>query len=167
MSWTTLKRYWFIYSTIFFALSLHLLPLPSNLIWYRPPWLALIVTYWVLEEPEYCNIGTAWVCGLLLDALDGTTLGMHSIALSIISYLTLQIRLMVRMYPWWQQTLVVLLIIFLYQVILIWIKSLLGLTTSNWLFWFPTITTIILWPVLCSILWSLRQKFRILTLRHR
>ena len=55
---------WVLPVSVLLALLLGLVPLPDTLQAIRPYWLALVMAYWVLEEPERMGLGTAFVLGL-------------------------------------------------------------------------------------------------------
>ena len=81
------------------ALMLTMAPLPDWLDPYRPNWVALTLIYWSISYPHSYSIGTAWMAGLVLDVAQGTLLGQHALALSIVSYVTLKFYLQLRQFP--------------------------------------------------------------------
>ena len=94
------------------AMILTSLPLPEGAIIYRPDWMALALIYWCMALPERIGIFTGWLLGLVLDVMYGSLLGQNAMALSIIAYLVNILHLRVRMFPLWQQSVMVLLLIF-------------------------------------------------------
>ena len=75
-------RSYIIAITILLALMLQIMPMPIVLHQYRPDWVFMVLAYWTLALPNRVNIGIAFINGLALDILLGTTLGVHSFALS-------------------------------------------------------------------------------------
>lgn len=96
-----------IYLTILLALLLTILPLPAIIDPYRPDWLTLVIVYWVIALPHRVNVGTAWIAGLLLDILMGSTLGVRALALAIMAYVAAMQFQKVRNFSVWQQAVVV------------------------------------------------------------
>ena len=58
---------WVMPVSIVVALLLGLLPLPDPIAPLRPYWLALVVAYWVLEEPDRAGLGIAFSIGVIAD----------------------------------------------------------------------------------------------------
>jgi len=51
-----------------------------------PDMLALVLAFWCIHEPRKMGIGTAWILGLILDAGNGTLLGQHAFAYSVLAF---------------------------------------------------------------------------------
>ena len=66
---------WVMPVSLVVALLLGLLPLPAPIAPLRPYWLALVVAYWVLEEPERAGLGFAFFIGVIADLSFGNLLG--------------------------------------------------------------------------------------------
>ena len=82
----------------------------------RPDLLLLLVIYWSLSAPRIAGLMFAWLCGLAIDVLKGTMLGQHALAFLLVGFLTHKFQLRMRIFPIWQQTLTVLLLLLLYRV---------------------------------------------------
>ena len=63
------NRTWVLPVSVALALLLGLVPLPALLQPLRPYWLALVLTYWVIETPDRAGLGFAFCIGLLADLL--------------------------------------------------------------------------------------------------
>ncbi len=61
------RSQWPLPLSVLAALMLGLLPLTPLLQPLRPYWLALVVAYWVLEDPERLGLGFAFAMGVLAD----------------------------------------------------------------------------------------------------
>ena len=79
---------WVLPVSLLLALLLGLLPLPGVLQALRPYWLALVLAYWLLEEPRN---GWAWASafalGLLADLAFGGLLGEQSLRLVVLAFI--------------------------------------------------------------------------------
>ncbi len=93
--------------TLLAALVLMLIPVHGWLKLLQPYWLALVLIYWVMEEPEHNGLFTAFFYGLLLDVLYGSLLGKHGLSLLVIAYLVSKYARQFRMTSFWQLSLIV------------------------------------------------------------
>jgi rod shape-determining protein MreD len=138
--------WWLIFTTVASALVLSILPLPAPFATYEPEWLALIVIYWCLTTPERFGPGAAWTCGIVMDALHGTLLGQHALALLLIAFLALRFRLQVRVFPIFQQSITVAVLIALQLFVLIWIDGILGIGIGGLTRAWPVLASALAWP---------------------
>ncbi len=152
---------WVIALSLLVALILTLLPLPPWVAPYRPDWVALVLIYWCLALPERVNVGISWSMGLLLDGLSGTLLGQHALGLSVVAYLTARLHQRIRLFPIWQQSLTVLLLLVMNQMLVLWVNGILGRPPHSWLYWAPSLSGLLLWPWIFSLLRDLRRRFRV------
>ena len=106
------------------AIMLTELPMPAVLEWGRPQWAALVLIYWVAALPHRVGPWYAWIVGLLLDILQGSLLGIHALSLALVAIAIKALHQRFRMYPVWQQALLVLVMVGLYQLLLNWGQSL-------------------------------------------
>ena len=140
------------------AMILTSLPLPEGAIIYRPDWMALALIYWCMAIPERIGIFTGWLLGLLLDVMYGSLLGQNAMALSIIAYLVNILHLRVRMFPLWQQSVMVFLLVILHLAISAWIRGIAGQFSVTWTYWMPALTSALVWPFIFIVLRDLRRQ---------
>lgn len=140
------------------AMILTSLPLPEGAIIYRPDWMALALIYWCMAIPERIGIFTGWLLGLLLDVMYGSLLGQNAMALSIIAYLVNILHLRVRMFPLWQQSVMVFLLVILHLAISAWIRGIAGQFSVSWTYWMPALTSALVWPFIFIVLRDLRRQ---------
>ena len=152
---------WVIVATYLVALILTIWPLPHWAETFRPIWVPLVTIYWCLWLPQRVGVLTAFVAGILVDTLTGTLLGEHALALVLVAWTTLWLHLQVRVYPWWQQCVVVLSILLLYSFVLFWVDGMLGYTQSAGMRWAPTLVSALLWPWVLQLLSRLHQKYQV------
>lgn len=145
-------------TSVFAALVLALLPMPNWASAFRPEWMVLVLIYWCMALPNSIGVITCWSLGLVLDVLKGTLLGQHALALSLVGWLVLQSHLQLRMYPVWQQTLIVAAFLGIYEFLMFWIDGISGHAVSPEDRWAPIITSILLWPWIFIILRDLRRR---------
>jgi rod shape-determining protein MreD len=148
----TRESRWLVWTTVLAALLLMLLPLPRFLSLLRPPLLSLVILYWSTMAPRAGGILIGFVAGLLLDLLQGTLLGEHALALSLITYLAVRLHLMTRAKPIFEQGLLVLIGLLLQELVLWAIDGWSGHPLSSWLRWLPCFTGAAIWPVVVGLL---------------
>lgn len=146
-----LKRPIKIIITFLLAMMLAIFPLPEWLNLLQPLWVVMLMIYWVLNAPQYVGVGCAWFIGLLLDVLTGTVLGVHALALVIISYIVIKISRRMQLFSVVQQSLTIFMVIILYQAILFWVQAMAGSVPITWYYWLPSLTSAIFWPLILKI----------------
>lgn len=140
------------------ALALSALPWPVWTEQFRPDWVALVLIYWCMALPHRVGVGTAWTTGLILDVLySSSMLGENALAKAFIAFLTVHFHLQLRMFPRWQQAVVVLLLVALNNLLLLWIKHLAGQAPATWSYLTPSIVSMLIWPWLFVILRDVRR----------
>ncbi len=137
--------------SVVFALALSVAPLPPDIEFARPAWLPMLTVYWVLRRPENYGLIVAWLCGLLLDALQGTFLGQHALALVIVCALAHRFRLRMRVSPISHQTASVALLVVLYEFALMWVDGLAGQATGGIERFTSAAAALALWPILALV----------------
>jgi rod shape-determining protein MreD len=145
---------------IILALLLAIVPLPDWAEPYRPDWVAMTLIYWSMVLPRSYGVGTAWLVGIVLDVAQGTLLGQHALALSLIAYMTVKFHLPLRVFPWSQMTAVVLTLLALYQFILFWINGVAGTSAPAVTYWGPVVTGTLLWPLVSLVFSGIRYRVR-------
>ena len=146
--------------TVIIALILAVLPLPRWMDIARPYLLLLLVIYWSLSAPRIASLMFAWLCGMAIDLLKGTTLGQHALAFLVVSFLTHKFQLRIRIFPLSQQTLTVLILLLVYEALVWYTDGVLGYPVTTWARWIPVLTSTLLWPVVVGILdtWNRRSR---------
>lgn len=161
MSLARRQNGWAILATFVVAVMLTLLPLPEWAERFRPEWVAMVLIYWCMALPERVNIGIGWLAGLFLDVARGALLGQHALALTLVAYLTVRLHRRLRVFPLWQQSLAVLMLVACAQLLVLWVKGIIGQSPGDWSYWLPAFTSMLLWPWMFLILRDLRRHFRV------
>lgn len=150
---------WVILLTLMGALLLSIVPLPLWATSGRPELVAMVILYWVIALPQRVGIGVAWAVGLLQDIVQGTPLGQHAFALSVLAYLALILYQRLRMYGPVQQAAVIFILIGMNQLLCNWVQTLTGTHSPNLLFLLPALVSALLWPLLSAFLRLLRRTY--------
>ena len=141
------------------ALALAIAPVPDPLAPARPEWLALALIYWIMAFPRHVGILTAFTGGLLLDTLQGHLLGQNALALGVIAWIVLQIHPRLRVYPVWQQMIVVALLVALFKLLALWPQGAVGLPPGTAWYWAPVATSALVWPLIYLLLRDARRRW--------
>lgn len=151
---------WVIVLSFFIAYLLAIVPFPDWAMDYRPEWVPMVLIYWVMALPYRVGIGVAWVAGMILDILEGTTLGLHALGLVIIAYVTLSLHLRLRMFSTLQQAGLVLALVGLNLMLTHWLLLMTDETVSlNLMYLMAALTSAIIWPSLFHLMRHIRRSF--------
>lgn len=148
----------YILGSLLGALVLQLFELPYALAVLRPMWVPLVLVYWVMVLPQATGLFTAWLVGLLLDVLVGSSLGQHALGLTLVVFLALWMRDWLALFPVWQEAAVLTLLWLLYALVMFWIDGATGHRADPWLRWTPVLTTGLCWPLVVAALTVLRRR---------
>lgn len=131
---------------------LDIIPLPFWLDMFRPALPALLVLYFCTMAPYTGGIALAFFPGLALDILQGSLLGQHALALSLIAYLAIRFHLMTRAKPLFEQSLLVFGALLTYEAVLWAIDGWIGHPLASATRWLHTLVGAVLWPVIVGVM---------------
>jgi len=137
------------------------MPIPVWAKNFRPQWVTLVLIYWCLAMPQRVNIGTAWIVGIVQDILGGSFLGQHALVLSVVAFATIKLHLRLRIFPLWQQSLSVLMLLLLDRLLYLWTMEATNQPTPDLWYWVPAFSSALLWPWLYIILRDVRRRFNL------
>ncbi|MGH8484473.1 MAG: rod shape-determining protein MreD [Pseudomonas sp.] len=158
---TRSRNGWVVWLTFVIGLLLSVSPLPQFMEVFRPMWLALLLAFWALNLPHKIGMTTAFVLGLAEDVLYGTLLGQNALVLTLITFLVMTLQQRLRMFPMWQQSLVILVIFGLAQLIQLWLSALTGNRLPTLALIWSAVISALLWPWISFGLRGLRLRLGI------
>ena len=147
---------WILPVSLCVALLLGLLPLPVSVQGLRPYWLALVVAFWIIEEPERAGLGFAFFAGLVADLAFGTLLGEQALRLVIMAFILQRFRARLRFFPLTQQALAIGALLLNDRIVDAAIHLALGQPRLPWNYWWAPLLGVALWPPLFLLLDALR-----------
>ena len=147
--------------TIIGAFMLAIMPLPDWAVEFRPDWVTLVLIYWAMALPSRIGVTMAWFAGLLLDVSYGTLMGQHAVGMVLVIYVIHMQHQRLRVASLLQQAIVIFVLLFVKQLLILWVDGMLGRAPNLGLYFMPTITSTLLWPWTYLILRDLRRKFSI------
>jgi len=145
--------------TIIAAFMLAIMPLPSWAIELRPDWVTLVLIYWAMALPERIGVTVAWLAGLMLDVSHGSVMGQHALGLVIVIWVINMQHQRLRVASLLQQAIVIFFLLFLKQLLVLWVSGIMGRTPDSWLYFVPSLTGAMLWPWIYIVLRDIRRKF--------
>ncbi len=152
---------WVIILSFIFGFMLAVMPLPAWATAWRPDWVVMILIYWCLALPQRVGVATGWLVGVVHDVLNDTLLGQHALVFSLIAYVSVKLHRQVRLFPVWQQAIIVFIFITINQLLGLWIRSIFDNSEMMGSFLYPALTSAFLWPWLFIILRDLRRNYRV------
>ena len=151
---------WVIFLSFFLAYLLAIVPFPEWAMNYRPEWVPIVLIYWTMALPYRVGIGSAFAAGLVLDVLEGSTLGVNALALVIVAYVALSLHQRMRMFSSVQQSGLVLVLVGLNLMLCNWLQIVTGQSvSSNLMFLMAALTSAVIWPSLFQLLRQIRRSF--------
>jgi rod shape-determining protein MreD len=151
-------RYTVIYLSLIVGIILMILPLPDSVQTYRPDWVALILIYWSMALPKRVGLLAAFFAGILIDVAQVTLLGQHALALVIIIFINQNFYQRIRVLSLLQQALYVFLLLFINQIVTVWVEGFLGRPTPVHAFLGAPVIGMLIWPWVFVMLRDLRRK---------
>ncbi|GGE48101.1 rod shape-determining protein MreD [Halopseudomonas oceani] len=147
--------------SILVALLLSVMPMPEPISLARPMWLAMVLAYWVMALPHRVGLLTAWLAGLVSDVLFGQLFGQNALVMTLVVWMVLLLYQRIRRFPLWQQSLVMLPVFGIAQMVMLWLNSLSGNRPPTLLFLLPAVVSTVLWPWVFSLLRGVRRRFHV------
>jgi rod shape-determining protein MreD len=147
---------WLFPVSVLAALLLGLLPLPAWLQPFRPYWLALVVAYWLIEEPDRVGLGIAFACGLAADLAFGGLLGEQALRLTVLAFIVQRFRSQLRFFPIPQQALAIGGLLLNDRVVSAAVHLAIGEPQVPWAYWWAPLLGMVLWAPLFVLLDGLR-----------
>ncbi|MGH8032497.1 MAG: rod shape-determining protein MreD [Luteimonas sp.] len=153
---TRTRRAWLLPVSLLLALLLGLLPLPADVQPLRPYWLALVMAYWLIEEPEHVGVGFAFAIGLIGDLTFGGVLGEQALRLVVMAFILQRFRSQLRFFPLLQQALAIGGLLLNDRVVSTAVHLALGEPQLPWAYWWAPLLGMVLWAPLFLMLDALR-----------
>lgn len=136
-----------VYFTLGASFILNLLPWSGVGLLLRPDFVLLVLLYWLIRTPHLCNIGLAWMMGMLMDLAAGSLFGQHALAYILTAFLAVTFQRRVTLFDRLQQAGFVFALLLVYQLMLLLLKLFSGMDTLGWLYFLPPVTGILIWQI--------------------
>jgi rod shape-determining protein MreD len=150
-----------IFITICVAILLTILPMPEWARPYRPQWVTLVLLYWAIALPHRVGVGSGFIAGIVLDVLTGTLLGQHSLGLSVVLFIAIQLHQRIRVFPFWQQSLGILVLLIVEHLLSLWVIGATRGEAPGLGYWAVPLIGALLWPWTFVTLRKVRRHFKV------
>lgn len=149
----------FIVATLIAAALLNMMPWSGWAAWLRPDFVALVVLYWVIEQPHRVGFFAAFTLGLLMDVAEGALLGQHALAYTMLAYAGIALNRRVRRFSLTSQVVHVIPLLLVNDLIVLGVRMLAGAEFPGYRYFLGSFVAGALWP-LVSVLLKLPQRPR-------
>jgi len=150
-----------ILATLCVAMLLTILPMPEWARPFRPQWVTLVLLYWAIALPHRVGVGSGFLAGILLDVLTGTLLGQHALGLSVVTFIAIQLHQRIRVFPFWQQSLGVLVMLVIEHLLALWVTGATRGVAPGLSYWSAPLIGALLWPWVFVTLRKVRRHFKV------
>jgi rod shape-determining protein MreD len=144
----------FIWSSLVVALLLN--KLQNMGLWGRAAWtpdlLALVLVFWSVHQPLRVGVGAAFVFGLLMDVHQGSVLGQHALAYTVLGFYAITIHRRLLWFSVPQQALQVLPLLLVAHAVELAVRMLVGGTFPGFLILLGPVIEALLWPLVTVVL---------------
>ncbi len=134
------------------ALILSIVHIPHTLQFWRPEWVALVLVHWAILFPRESSYIHAFIAGLLLDALWGATLGQHALGFVILHFIAIRMSERITPKTLSQHFFLVFICIGTYLLVNLWILGITQDKPADWSYWFPLLSSLLVWPLVHGLL---------------
>ncbi|HAF01700.1 MAG TPA: rod shape-determining protein MreD [Methylophilaceae bacterium] len=138
-------------TTLAIALIFQLYPWSGYGITLRPDFLLVVTMYWILRAPNMCNVGVAWLAGLIVDLSTGSLLGQHALGYAFTAFLGLLYQRRLVLFNKWQLSAYVLTLLTTERFIVLILKLFADNEAPHMSYFLPILTNLILWQIMVMI----------------
>ena len=143
---------WGVLLTLAIAMFLTILPMPAGLEDFRPQLVTLTLIFWCLTLPARVGVFWGFGTGLALDVLTASLLGEQALGMSLVAYVAIKLHARIQLFPLWQQSFFVWLLLLAERLLTLWILGATGEPMPTLTYWLPTLIGLLLWPWLSAVL---------------
>lgn len=146
----------FVWLSLFVALIFNMLPLGR--IPALPDLLALTLVFWNVHQPRRVGIGAAFFFGLLMDVHQGSVLGQHAQAYTLLSFLAITMHRRLLWFGVAEQALQILPVFVVSHAVSLVVRLMSSGSFPGWSLLLAPLFESLLWPVICWILLAPQRR---------
>ena len=143
---------WFIFLSFMVALLLNMIPLQDVVLIIRPDFVALVILFWGINQPQRIGMSIAFVMGLLMDVGNSSMFGQHALSYSVMIFIALLLRRRLHVFGLIKQAPQIGLLLLLAQCILLFTELLNRADFPGWYYFLASFTGMLFWPVVSLLL---------------
>ena len=146
----------FLWFSLFAALVFNMLPFGR--VAALPDVLALTLVFWNVHQPRRVGIGAAFVFGLLMDVHQGSVLGQHAQAYTLLSFLAITVHRRLLWFSLVEQALQILPLFIASHAVSLIVRLLSSGSFPGWTLLLAPLFESILWPVVTILLLAPQRR---------
>lgn len=147
----------FVAGTLAIAFVLNLLPVSGRALLWRPDFVALFLTYWLIHYPRRLGFLLPWLLGLAMDVAEGALFGQYALGYTALALMATLAHRRIVMFDLVSQCIHVLLMLEVVKLIMLIVRMAQGAEFPGWLYFLGPVIAALLWPLL-TVLLVLPQK---------
>ena len=149
----------FIAVTFVAAAMLNMMPWTGFAAWLRPDFVALVLLYWIIDQPRRVGFTAAFTLGVLMDVAEGALLGQHALSYTILAYAAIALNRRVRMFSEVSQVVHVVPLLLVNDLVVLGVRLLAGADFPGYRYFLGSFVAGARWP-LVSVMLKLPQRPR-------
>jgi len=146
----------FLWFSLFTALVFNMLPFGR--VAAMPDVLALTLVFWNVHQPRRVGIGAAFVFGLLMDVHQGSVLGQHAQAYTLLSFLAITVHRRLLWFTLVEQALQILPLFIASHAVSLVVRLLSSGSFPGWTLLLAPLFEAMLWPVVTMLLLAPQRR---------
>lgn len=146
----------FILLTLLLALAFNLLPLGRSPA--VPDLLALTLAFWVVHQPRRVGVGISFFFGLVMDVHQGSLLGQHGLAYSLLAFAAIALHRRLLWFPVLQQAMQVLPLFIAAHLVSLAVRMAAGDLFPGWTYFIAPCFEAALWPLITFVLLAPQRR---------
>ena len=111
------KNQLWIYLSLVLAMVVDNFVFPESILQWKPLFTLLVLIYWNMALPDKVGILEALFIGLIMDLLNGSSLGVHGLLFVLIPYICQRFFYQFRVSPIWQQSVILFFLFFIFKMV--------------------------------------------------
>lgn len=147
-----------VYITFLIALVCQLFPWVGQGIIFRPDFMLIVTLYWLLRAPHLCNVGTAWLAGILVDLATGSLLGQHALSFTLVAFIGLSYQRRLVLFNPWHLAGYVFGLLVIERVLMLMLKLFEGNDNPGLHYFWPVISGLLLWQLMILLFGALTRS---------
>lgn len=146
----------FMWGSMLAALLINVLPL-GRVAW-LPDVLAVCIAFWNVHQPRRVGVAPAFLFGLLMDVHEGSLLGQHALAYTLLSYFAITIHRRVLWFTVGSQALQILPLFAAAHAVSLLVRVIAGDSFPGWSLFAAPLLEAALWPVAAAVLLAPQRR---------
>ncbi len=147
-----------VYITFLIALLCQLFPWVGQGIIFRPDFMLIVTLYWLLRAPHLCNVGTAWLAGILVDLATGSLLGQHALSFTLVAFIGISYQRRLVLFNPWHLVGYVFALLVIERVLMLMLKLFEGNDNPGLHYFWPVISGLLLWQLMILLFGALTRS---------